>query len=140
MIQEYTFSMIKPDATVRNLIGRINSYFENAGLKIVAQKMVILTQDQAMQFYAEHKTRPFFASLVASITAGPVVLQVLKGDNAIAKNREIMGATNPDNAAIGTIRKDIAQNIEQNSIHGSDGTESALREITFFFAKTEILE
>jgi nucleoside-diphosphate kinase len=137
---EYTFSIIKPDATKRNLIGQINSYIEKAGLKIVAQKMVILSKTQAEAFYAEHKARPFFASLVEFMTSGPVVLQVLKGENAVAKNRQIMGTTNPENAELGTIRKDFAVNIEENSVHGSDSAESAVREIAFFFAKSEIAE
>lgn len=140
MLSEYTFSIIKPDATKRNLIGQINSYLERAGLKIVAQKMTILTKTQAEAFYAEHSTRPFFASLIESMTSGLVVLQVLKGENAIAINRRIMGATNPDNAEEGTIRKDFALNIEANSIHGSDSEESAQREISFFFAKCDIGE
>jgi nucleoside-diphosphate kinase len=138
--QEYTFSMIKPDATKRNLIGKINSYLEHEGLKIVAQKMTILSKKQAENFYAEHKTRAFFNSLVEQITSGPVVLQVLKGDNAIALNRKVMGATNPDDAELGTIRKDFAENIEANSIHGSDSPESAKREVAFFFTEEEIIE
>jgi nucleoside-diphosphate kinase len=138
--QEYTFSMIKPDATKRNLIGKINSYLENNGLKIVAQKMTILTRDQAEIFYAEHKSRAFFNSLIESITSGPVVLQVLKGENAVLQNRKIMGATNPNDAELGTIRKDFAKNIEENSIHGSDTLESAEREVRFFFAEKEIVE
>lgn len=140
MTQEYTFSMIKPDATKRNLIGKINSYLEAAGLKIVAQKMVVLSKEQAEEFYAEHKARSFFDGMIKTILSGPVVLQVLKGDNAILKNREIMGATNPDDAKPGTIRKDFAENIEANSVHGSDSTESANREINFFFKREEIVE
>lgn len=132
--------MIKPDATKRNLIGKINSYLENNGLKIVAQKMTILTRDQAEIFYAEHKSRAFFNSLIESIISGPVVLQVLKGENAILQNRKIMGATNPNDAELGTIRKDFAKNIEENSIHGSDTLESAEREVRFFFAEKEIVE
>lgn len=137
---EHTFSIIKPDATKRNLTGKINSYLESAGLKIVAQKMVVLTQSQAEEFYAEHKARPFFASLVAYMTSGPVVLQVLKGNDAVSINRNVMGATNPADAAPGTIRKDFAENIEANSIHGSDSLESAAREIAFFFNQSEIVE
>jgi len=137
---EYTFSIIKPDATERNLVGKINSYLENAGLEIAAQKMVKLTTEQAEEFYAEHKERPFFAGLVKYMTSAPVVLQVLKGQNAIAKNREIMGATNPANADAGTIRKDFAVDIEANSIHGSDSAASAEREISFFFKKEEIVK
>ena len=140
MTTEYTFSIIKPDATKRNLIGKINSYLENAGLKIVAQKMVRLHESQAKEFYAEHKERPFFASLITYITSGPVVLQVLKGEGAVMKNREIMGATNPSEAKAGTIRKDFAVDIEANSIHGSDGLDSAQKEINFFFSKEEIVE
>jgi nucleoside-diphosphate kinase len=139
MTIEYTFSIIKPDATQRNLIGKINTYLENAGLQIVAQKMVKLTANQAKDFYAEHSERPFFASLVEIMTSGPVVLQVLKGENAITKNREVMGATNPEQAAPGTIRKDFAQSIDANSVHGSDSPESAAREINYFFSKEEIL-
>lgn len=136
---EYTFSIIKPDATERNLTGKINSYLETAGLKIVAQKMVRLSEDQAKKFYAEHSERPFFGSLISYMTSAPVVVQVLKGENAVLKNRETMGATNPEDAEIGTIRKDFAKNIEANSIHGSDSLESAKREIEFFFDKSEIL-
>ena len=140
MTTEYTFSMIKPDATKRNLIGKINSYLENAGLKIVAQKMVRLKESQAKEFYAEHKERSFFSGLITYMTSAPVVLQVLKGENAITKSREIMGATNPAEAKPGTVRKDFAVDIEANSIHGSDSTESAEREINFFFSKEEIVE
>jgi len=137
---EYTFSIIKPDATKRNLIGKINSYLESAGLKIVAQKMIRLTRVEAEAFYAEHKARPFFASLIEYMTSAPVVVQVLKGKDAVAVNRKIMGATNPSDAAAGTIRKDFAENIEANSVHGSDSANSAEREIAFFFSKTEIVE
>jgi nucleoside-diphosphate kinase len=140
MTTEYTFSMIKPDATKRNLIGKINSYLENAGLKIVAQKMVRLKESQAKEFYAEHKERSFFSGLITYMTSAPVVLQVLKGENAVTKNREIMGATNPAEAKPGTVRKDFAVDIEANSIHGSDSAESAEREINFFFSKEEIVE
>ncbi|GAB4162377.1 MAG: nucleoside-diphosphate kinase [Rickettsiaceae bacterium] len=139
MTIEYTLSIIKPDATKRNITGKINSYLENAGLKIVAQKMVKLTKSQAEEFYAEHKERPFFAGLVDYMTSAPVVLQVLKGEEAVAKNREIMGATNPADANPGTIRKDFALDIEANSIHGSDSANSARREIEFFFSNDEIL-
>jgi nucleoside-diphosphate kinase len=132
--------MIKPDATKRNLIGKINSYLENAGLKIVAQKMVRLEESQAREFYAEHKERSFFSGLITYMTSAPVVLQVLKGENAITKTREIMGATNPVEAKPGTVRKDFAVDIEANSIHGSDSIESAEREINFFFSKEEIVE
>ncbi len=140
MATEHTLSIIKPDATKRNLIGKINSYIEGAGLKIVAQKMVKLSESQAKEFYSEHKERPFFSSLVTCMTSGPVVLQVLKGEDAVIKNREIMGATNPADAKSGTIRKDFAIDIESNSIHGSDSLDSANREIKFFFNKTEIVE
>lgn len=139
MTLEYTFSIIKPDATERNLIGKINSYLEDSGLKIVAQKMVVLSRAQAEDFYGEHRQRPFFDGLVSYMISAPVVLQVLKGENAVAKNREIMGATNPKEAAAGTIRKDFAKDIEANSIHGSDSLESAKREISFFFDKNEIV-
>jgi len=140
MTIEYTFSIIKPDATKRNLTGKINSYLEQSGLKIVAQKMVNLTEEQAKEFYAEHNERPFFGGLVSYMISAPVVLQVLKGENAIAKNREVMGATNPAEADAGTIRKDFAIDIEANSIHGSDSSESAKKEISFFFSKEEIME
>lgn len=140
MTIQYTFSIIKPDATKRNLTGKINAILEENGLKIVSQKMTNLSKDQAEQFYAEHKARPFFNDLVSYMTSGPVVLQVLKGDNAVAKNREIMGATNPTNAEPGTIRKLFAESIEANSIHGSDSEDSAKREISFFFAGSEIVE
>lgn len=139
MTIEYTFSIIKPDATERNLIGKINSYIEEAGLKIVGQKMLILSKAQAEEFYSEHKQRPFFDSLVSYMTSGPVVLQVLKGEDAIIKNREIMGATNPVDAVDGTIRKVFAKDIEANSIHGSDSLDSAKREINFFFKNEEIV-
>ena len=139
MTTEYTFSIIKPDATERNLIGKINSYLEGAGLKIVAQKMVHLTESQAKDFYAEHSERPFFNGLVSYMISAPVVLQVLKGENAIVKNRDIMGATNPKDAAAGTIRKDFAKDIEENSVHGSDSADSAKREISYFFSEDEIV-
>ncbi len=140
MTIEYTFSIIKPDATERNLTGTINSYFEKAGLKIVAQKRLRLTQQMAETFYAIHKSRPFFNDLVKFMISGPVVVQVLKGENAVAKNREIMGATNPKDAAAGTIRKDHAVSIEANSVHGSDSLENAKVEIAYFFAGHEITE
>ena len=136
---EYTFSIIKPDATERNLTGKINSYLEAADLKIVAQKMVHLTEAQAKEFYAEHSERPFFGSLVSYMTSAPVVLQVLKGEGAILKNREIMGATNPADADAGTIRKDFAKDIEENSVHGSDSAQSAKKEIALFFDASEIV-
>lgn len=137
---QYTFSIIKPDATRRNLTGKINSYFESAGLQIVAQKRIRMTKEMAEHFYAVHKTRPFFGDLVKFMTSGPVVVQVLKGENAVAKNREIMGATNPKDAAPHTIRKDFAESIEANSVHGSDSLENAQIEIAYFFAGNEIVE
>ncbi len=138
MAAERTLSIIKPDATRRNLTGRINSKFEEAGLRIVAQKRLQLTQAQAGAFYAVHKERPFYKDLVAFMTSGPVVAQVLEGENAVARNREVMGATNPANAAEGTIRKEFAESIEANSVHGSDSAENAAIEIAFFFAGIEI--
>lgn len=140
MTIQKTLSIIKPDAVKRNITGVINSYFEKAGLEIAAQKMVSLTKDQAQHFYKEHEARPFFASLVDYMTSGPVILQVLKGENAIAKNREVMGSTDPQKADNGTIRKDFAINIEENSVHGSDSVKSAQREISFFFTEGEIVK
>lgn len=140
MAVQQTLSIIKPDATKRNLTGAINQRFEDAGLTIVAQKRLQLTTAQAEGFYAEHRERPFFKDLVNFMTSGPVVVQVLKGENAIAKNREIMGATNPANAEEGTIRRDFAESIEANSVHGSDSEDSAKREISYFFAAIEIAE
>ncbi len=139
MAVERTLSIVKPDATRRNLVGAVVARFETAGLRVVAQKRIHLTRAQAEGFYAEHKARPFFDGLCAFMTSGPVVVQVLEGDNAIARNREVMGATNPANAAAGTIRKDFAENIEANSVHGSDSAASAAREISYFFAQTEIV-
>ena len=139
MAIEYTFSIIKPDATRRNLTGKINSYFENAGLEIVAQKRLLLTRQMAETFYGVHKERPFFNSLVEFMTSGPVVVQVLSGEDAVAKNRQIMGATNPEDAEAGTIRKDFAESIEANSVHGSDSLENAVIETAFFFAGYEIV-
>ncbi|MBM3590815.1 MAG: nucleoside-diphosphate kinase [Alphaproteobacteria bacterium] len=136
---ESTLSIIKPDATNRNITGKINSKFEDAGLKIVAQKMLLLSEKMAGDFYAVHRERPFYKDLVKFMTSGPVVVQVLKGDNAVAKNREIMGATNPANADAGTIRKEFALSIEANSVHGSDSLENAKNEIAFFFATHEIV-
>jgi nucleoside-diphosphate kinase len=138
MAVERTLSIIKPDATRRNLTGKINARFEDGGLRVVAQKRVRLSQDQAEQFYGIHRARPFFADLVKFMISGPVVVQVLEGENAVALNREIMGATNPANAAPGTIRKDFAESIEANSVHGSDSVENARTEIGFFFAESEI--
>jgi nucleoside-diphosphate kinase len=139
MAIERTFSIIKPDATRRNLTGKINAKFEDAGLRIVAQKRIHMTLAQAQGFYAVHQSRPFFDGLCAFMSSGPVVVQVLEGENAILKNREIMGATNPANAEPGTIRKEFAENIEANSIHGSDAPETAAWEITYFFSQTEIV-
>ena len=140
MATEMTLSILKPDATKRNLTGKINTKFEDAGLKIVAQKRVQLSEKNAGEFYAVHRERPFYTDLLKSITSGPVVVQVLKGENAVAKNREIMGATNPANADAGTIRKEVALSIEANSVHGSDSLENAKNEIAFFFAASEIIE
>jgi len=139
MATERTLSIIKPDATARNLTGQINARFEAAGLRIVAQRRVRLTREQAEAFYAVHKERPFYGDLVAFMTSGPVVVQVLEGENAIEKNREVMGATDPAKAEAGTIRKDFAQNIEANSVHGSDAPETAATEIPFFFAAVDIV-
>ena len=138
MTVQRTLSIIKPDATKRNLTGAINQRFEEAGLRIVAQKRVLLSREMAEGFYAEHKERPFFGELVDFMISEPVVLQVLEGENAVLKNREIMGATNPANADEGTIRKDFALSIGENSVHGSDSEESAAREVSYFFAQTEI--
>lgn len=140
MTIQYTFSILKPDATKRNLTGKINSYLEAAGLQIVAQKRIRMTKQMAETFYAVHASRPFFNDLVNFMTSGPVVVQVLKGENAVAKNREVMGATNPKDAAAGTIRKDFAESIEANSVHGSDSLENAQIEIAYFFAGSEIVE
>lgn len=139
MAVERTLSIIKPDATRRNLTGKINARFEDAGLRIVAQKRVQLSKAEAEQFYSVHRERPFFGELVSFMISGPVVLQVLEGENAVARNREIMGATNPANAAEGTIRKDFAESIEANSVHGSDSLENAAIEVSYFFAGTEIV-
>lgn len=138
MAKERTLSIIKPDAVAKNLIGAINSRFESAGLAIVGAKMMHLSKEQAEGFYAEHKERPFFSALVEFMTSGPVVVQVLEGDNAILKNREIMGATNPAEAAAGTLRHDFANNIDANAVHGSDSAASAEREIGYFFDAGEI--
>lgn len=137
MIQR-TLSIIKPDAVAKNVIGEINRRFEQAGLKIAAAKMLQLSQNQAREFYGVHKERPFFNGLVQFISSGPVLVQVLEGDNAIAKNRELMGATNPKDAAPGTIRADFADSIDENAVHGSDAPETAAWEISFFFKPEEI--
>ncbi|HTZ37531.1 MAG TPA: nucleoside-diphosphate kinase [Stellaceae bacterium] len=139
MPTERTLSIIKPDATRRNLTGAINDRFEKAGLRIVAQKRLRLSKELAERFYAVHAQRPFYGDLVAFMSSGPVVVQVLEGEDAIAKNRDIMGATNPANAAPGTIRKDFAESIEANSVHGSDSPETAAQEIAFFFSDAEIV-
>ncbi|EFH13141.1 nucleoside-diphosphate kinase [Teichococcus cervicalis] len=139
MAIERTLSILKPDATRRNLTGKINAKFEEQGLRIVAQKRLHLSEAQAGAFYAVHKERPFYKDLVSFMTSGPVVAQVLEGEDAVAKNREIMGATNPANAAEGTIRKEFAESIEANSVHGSDSAENAAIEIAFFFSGIEIV-
>ena len=138
MALERTFSIIKPDGVARDLIGEVVRRFEKAGLTVIAQRMTHLSQREAEAFYAVHKARPFFNDLVKYMTSGPVVLQVLEGEGAIAKNREIMGATDPKKAAPGTIRADLAQSIEANTVHGSDAPETAAVEIAFFFAGTEL--
>ena len=136
---ERTFSIVKPDATRRNLVGKICARFEEAGLRIVAQKRIRLTQELAKAFYIEHKDKPFYGSLVDFMTSGPIVVQVLEGEDAIAKNREVMGATNPEKAAEGTVRKTFAESMEANSVHGSDSEASAKREISFYFSECEIV-
>ncbi|HEX3885227.1 MAG TPA: nucleoside-diphosphate kinase [Stellaceae bacterium] len=138
MAVERTLSIIKPDATRRDLTGAINDRFERSGLRIVAQRRLRLSTERAEAFYGVHRERPFFGSLVAFMTSGPVVVQVLEGENAVTRNRDIMGATNPANAAEGTIRKDFAESIEANSVHGSDSPENAAQEIAFFFKPDEI--
>jgi len=139
MAIEQTLSIIKPDATRRNLTGLINQRFEEAGLEIIAQKRLHLSKSQAEGFYAVHKERAFFNDLVTFMTSGPIIVQILRGENAISLNRDLMGATNPAQADTGTIRKDFAENIEANSVHGSDSPETALDEISFFFSQLEIL-
>ena len=139
MAAERTLSIIKPDATRRNLTGKINARFEENDLRIVAQKRIQLSSAQAEAFYGVHKERAFFGDLCTFMTSGPVIVQVLEGENAVTRNREIMGATNPANADEGTIRKDFAENVEANSVHGSDSAENAAIEISFFFAETEIV-
>jgi nucleoside-diphosphate kinase len=138
MAVERTLSIIKPDAVAKNVIGEILTRFEKAGLRVVAAKMLKLDDEKAGGFYAEHKERPFFGDLVGFMTSGPVVVQVLEGENAIAKNRELMGATNPKEADAGTIRADFAESIDANAVHGSDSAESAAREIDYFFNAEEI--
>ena len=139
MATERTFSIIKPDATRRNLTGAVTKMLEEAGLRIVASKRIQMTREQAEGFYGVHRERPFFNDLVAFMTSGPVVVQVLEGENAVARNREVMGATNPANAEPGTIRKELAESIEANSVHGSDSAENARIEIDFFFRPEEIV-
>jgi nucleoside-diphosphate kinase len=139
MATERTLSIIKPDATRRNLTGLINARLEKAGLRIIAQKRLLLSRQQAEKFYEVHKSRPFYGDLVKFMTSGPVVVQVLEGDNAVARNREVMGATDPAKAAAGTIRKDFAESMEANSVHGSDSVENAGVEVAFFFAGTELV-
>jgi nucleoside-diphosphate kinase len=138
MALERTLSIIKPDATRRNLTGKINARFEEAGFRIIAQKRLRLSRAQAEAFYAVHKARPFFNDLCTFMTSGPVVVQVLEAENAVARNRDIMGATDPKKADKGTIRADFAESIEANSVHGSDSPENAMREIGFFFAEIEV--
>jgi nucleoside-diphosphate kinase len=133
MAIERTFSIVKPDAVAKNIIGKIYSRFEEAGLRIVASKMLQLSREQAGEFYAVHKERPFYNDLIDFMTSGPVMVQVLEGENAIAKNREVMGATNPKDAAPGTIRADFAETVDENAVHGSDAPETATVEIAFFF-------
>jgi nucleoside-diphosphate kinase len=139
MALERTFSIIKPDATRRNLTGKVTAMLEDAGLRVVASKRIHMTKEQAEGFYGVHRERPFFNDLVAFMTSGPVVVQVLEGENAVAKNREVMGATNPANADEGTIRKTFAESIEANSVHGSDSLENAKIEIDYFFSPDEIV-
>lgn len=138
MAVERTISIIKPDAVAKNVIGQIYARFEKGGLKIIAAKMMHLSQEQAGAFYAVHKERPFYKDLVSFMTSGPVMVQVLEGENAIARNREIMGATNPKDAAPGTIRADFAKTVDENAVHGSDGPDTAKAEIAFFFKDNEI--
>lgn len=140
MALERTFSIVKPDAVAKNVIGDIYSRFEKNGLSVVASKMLRLSRDQAEGFYGEHKGRPFFPALIEFMTSGPVVVQVLEGENAVLKNRELMGATNPKEAEAGTIRADFADSIDANAVHGSDALESAAREIAYFFAASEICD
>ena len=138
MAKERTLSIIKPDAIAKNVIGKVLSRFEDAGLQVVAAKMMHLSAEKAGDFYDVHRERPFFNDLVSFMTSGPVLVQVLEGEDAIAKNREVMGATNPQEAASGTIRADFAQSIDENAVHGSDAPETAAREISFFFNDNEL--
>lgn len=139
MTKQRTFSIIKPDATARNLTGKISAKFEEQGLRIVASKRLRMSRLQAREFYAVHKDRPFYEELVEYMVSAPVVVQVLEGENAVARNREIMGATDPAKAAPGTVRKEFGENIERNSVHGSDSPENAAQEISFFFSGIEIV-
>ena len=139
MSTERTLSIIKPDATKRNITGKIISCFEESGLNIIAQKKILLTKERAEGFYSVHSDKPFFADLVSFMTSAPIIVQILEGENAILKNREIMGATNPEDAEEGTIRKQFALSIEANSVHGSDSAETAIEEINYFFDESEIL-
>ena len=138
MAIERTFSIVKPDAVAKNVIGEIYRRFEKGGLRIVASKMLHMTREQAQGFYAVHKARPFYNDLLAFMTSGPVMVQVLEGENAIARNRELMGATNPKEADAGTIRADFATDVEENAVHGSDAPETAAQEIAFFFSEEEL--
>jgi nucleoside-diphosphate kinase len=138
MALERTLSIVKPDGVSRNLIGEVYRRFEQAGLRVIAARMLRLSQAEAEGFYAVHRERPFFKDLVRYMTSGPIMVQVLEGDNAIARNRDVMGATDPKKAAPGTIRADLAQSIEANTVHGSDGAETAEREIAYFFRTTEL--
>ena len=137
---QQTLSIIKPDATKRNIVGKILSKLESSGLKIIAQKKIQLTEQQAKEFYKVHEERPFYDDLVKFMISGPVVVQILEGDDAVAKNRDVMGATNPEDAKDGTIRKEFAESLEANSVHGSDSIENANIEISFFFSKIEIVK
>ena len=137
---EQTLSIIKPDATSRNITGQVNSIIEKSGLKIIGQKRIKLTEETAGKFYEVHKERPFFKDLVSFMVSGPVIVQVLQGENAVALYRKVMGATNPQEAEVGTIRKEFALSIEANSVHGSDSIENAKKEISFFFSETEIFD
>ena len=140
MSKEQTLSIIKPDATSRNITGQVNSIIEKSGLKIIGQKRIKLSKETAGKFYEVHKERPFFHDLVSFMISGPVIVQVLQGENAVASYRKVMGATNPQEAEVGTIRKEFALSIEANSVHGSDSIENAKKEISFFFSETEIFE
>ena len=140
MSKEQTLSIIKPDATSRNITGEVNAIIEKSGLKIIGQKRIKLTKETAGKFYEVHKDRPFFKDLVSFMVSGPVIVQVLQGENAVALYRKVMGATNPQEAEVGTIRKEFALSIEANSVHGSDSIENAKKEISFFFSETEIFE